>query len=137
MQTPDGRSPAEILTDLRNGLLRLHKTLLDSERAVYERDIARIESPGQFLSLVMDDPWFAYLRELSMLMVQIDERLDEEQPPAAVDSNLYLDRARAMLVPAEFGQGFGKRYFEALQRDPDVVLAHAATTRLIAGLRAG
>jgi hypothetical protein len=136
MQTPDGRSPAEILTDLRNGLLRLHKTLLDSERAVYERDIARIESPGQFLSLVMDDPWFAYLRELSMLMVQIDERLDEEQPPAAGDATLYLDRARAMLVPAEFGQGFGKRYFEALQRDPDVVLAHAATTRLIAGLRA-
>ena len=30
------------LTDLRNGLLGLHKTLLDSERATYERDIARI-----------------------------------------------------------------------------------------------
>jgi hypothetical protein len=37
------------LTDLRNGLLSLHKTLLDSERASYERDIARIGSSGELL----------------------------------------------------------------------------------------
>ena len=35
------------LTHLRNGLLSLHKTLLDSERATYERDIARISSSGE------------------------------------------------------------------------------------------
>ena len=34
----------ERLKNLRNGLLRLHKSLLDSERAVYERDVARITS---------------------------------------------------------------------------------------------
>jgi len=37
------------LTDLRNGLLSLHKTLLDSERASYERDIARIDSSGELI----------------------------------------------------------------------------------------
>src|SRR5256885_2711465 len=37
----------ERLKNLRNGLLRLHKSLLDSERAVYERDVERITSAGQ------------------------------------------------------------------------------------------
>jgi hypothetical protein len=132
---PKAPAPAEILTDLRNALLKLHKTLLDSERAIYERDIERIHSPGQMLGLLMDDPWFAWLRELSRFVVQIDERLDEEEPATTAEAALFLSRARALLTPAEDGRGFEKRYFEAIQRDPNVVLAHAATTRLIAGLR--
>lgn len=129
--------PAEILSQLRNALLRLHKELLDSERAIYERDVARIDSPGHLLTLLLSDPWFAYLRELSGLVAQIDERLDDKELPAnESDVDAYLDRARALLVPAEFGRGFEKRYFEALQRDPNVIMAHAAATREIAGLRA-
>ena len=50
------------LKGTRDGLLRLHKTLLDSERAAYERDVARITSTGQFLQLVLNDPWFQWLR---------------------------------------------------------------------------
>lgn len=121
------------LTELRNGLLRLHKTLLDSERAVYERDVARIGSRGQLLGLVMHDPWFAWLHELSELVVAIDETLAEEETTRTEADNL-LGQARALLVPAEDGAGFGKRYFEALQRDPDVVVAHGATMKLLAGL---
>ena len=48
--------PSERLTDLRNALLSLHKTLLDSERGVYERDIARIPTSTEFLKLVLYDP---------------------------------------------------------------------------------
>jgi hypothetical protein len=36
-----------------------------------------------------------------------------------------------LLKPSEDGAGFGKRYYEALQRDPDVVLAHAAVKKLL------
>ena len=125
------------LTDLRNGLLRLHKTLLDSEQATYERDVERITSRGQLLGLVMDDPWFAYLRELSRLVVQIDERQDAEEPTTPEETMDFVQRARALLTPAEEGRGFEKRYFEALQRDPDVVLAHGAMVRLLATLREG
>jgi hypothetical protein len=122
------------LTDLRNGLLRLHKTLLDSERATYEHDIAKITSPGQLLGLVIDDPWFAYLRQLSGLVVAIDERMDAEEPATESEVEQFVRQARALLTPAEEGRGFEKRYFEALQRDPDVVLAHAATVRLLTAL---
>src|SRR6266516_4237036 len=58
------------LTALRNGLLGLHKSLMDSERAAYERDVARITSAGQYLGLVLNDPWFQWLRDLSQFVVR-------------------------------------------------------------------
>jgi hypothetical protein len=98
---------AETLTQLRNALLRLHKELLDSERAIYERDIAKIDTPGQFLNLLLGDPWFAYLRELSGLIAEIDQKLDDKKEPADLaDTHLFLQRAKRLLVPAEFGNGF-------------------------------
>ena len=125
------------LTELRNGLLRLHKTLLDSEQAIYEHDVAKIKSRGQLLGLVMEDPWFAYLRELSRLVVEIDERQDAEEPATPEETARFIQQARTLLTPAEEGRGFEKRYFEALQRDPDVVLAHGAMVRLLSTLREG
>src|SRR6266702_2994986 len=71
-RVPDFRAS---LKSLRDQLLRLHKILLDSERAAYERDVARITSTGQYLNLVLEDPWFQWLRELSAFIVLIDETL--------------------------------------------------------------
>ena len=134
--TENPSAPESALNQLRNALLTLHKALLDSERASYEHDVQKIESTGQFFGLVMDDPWFAWLRELSRFVVQIDERLDAEEPVAAEEAARLLDRARSLLTPSEHGFGFEKHYYEAMQRDPGVVLAHAAATRVISGLRA-
>lgn len=122
------------LTDLRNGLLALHKTLLESERATYERDIARIRSSNELLKLVLYDPWFAWLHELSELVVLIDETLDAKEPPEGIHAERLITQARELIAPNENGRGFEKRYFEALQRDPDVVLAHARTRKLLASL---
>jgi hypothetical protein len=116
----------------RDGLLRLHKALLDSERAAYERDVARITSTGQFLQLVLDDPWFQWLRELSQLVVLIDEALVAKDPPAAdADLERLITQARALLMPAEAGNGFARRYFEVMQRDPGAVLAHRDMIKLM------
>jgi hypothetical protein len=122
------------LTELRNGLLGLHKTLLDSERAVYERDIARITSSGELLNLVINDPWFAWLHALSEFVVLIDETLDAEEPPQGIDAERLIAQAWELLAPNETGRGFAKRYFEALQRDPDVVLAHGRMRKVLTNL---
>jgi hypothetical protein len=129
------------LTDLRNGLLGLHKTLLDSERGTYERDIARIGSSGELLKLVLYDPWFAWLHELSEFVVLIDETVDAmdkkrdaAKEPPAIDSERLIAQAWELLAPNETGTGFAKRYFEALQRDPDVVLAHARMRKILTSL---
>ena len=122
------------LTDLRNGLLGLHKTLLDSERARYERDIARINSSGELLKLVLYDPWFAWLHELSQFVVLIDETLDAEEPPAGIEAERLIAQAWELLAPDELGTGYRRSYFEALQRDPDVVLAHGRMRKLLTSL---
>ncbi len=122
------------LTQLRNGLLHLHKVLLDSERSVYERDIKKVGSPWEMLDLLMHDPWFAWLRELSTLVVEIDERLAHEEPATKADADRLVGCGRTLLVPAEEGNGFAKRYFEALQRDPNVILAHAEMMKVLAAV---
>ena len=125
------------LTVLRNGLLGLHKTLLDSERATYERDIARIGSTGELLRLVLYDPWFAWLHELSQFVVLIDETLDAEEAPLGIEAERLIAQAGELLAPNESGAGFAKSYFDALQRDPDVVLAHGRMRKLLTELGEG
>ena len=119
------------LKDLRHGLLRLHKTLLDSEQVTYERIHGRVESAGQLLQLVMGDPWFAWLRPLSHLVIRIDEMLEDEQESTPQDIALVLSEVRGLLTPSEQGEGFERNYYEALQRTPDVVLAHAHVKKLL------
>ena len=126
--------PVERLTDLRNGLLGLHKSLLESERASYDRDVARIRSRSELLKLVLYDPWFAWLHELSELIVLIDETLDAKESPNGNDASRLIRQARELIAPSETGTGFRKRYFDALQRDPDAVLAHAKARKVLANL---
>ena len=125
------------LTTVRNGLLRLHKQILDSERAIYERDVARITTSGQFLNLVLNDPWFTWLRELSQFVVLIDETLDFKEDPATVDdANRLIARARDLVTPSENGPEFARKYYEAMQRDPAVVLAHRDMVKVFNGVAA-
>jgi hypothetical protein len=114
----------ERLTHLRNGMLRLHKLLLDSEKAAYEHDVQRITTTGQYLNLVLNDPWFAWLRDLSQFVVLVDETLDQEEPVTAGEADRLIARGRELVSPSENGDGFGRKYWEAMQRDPGVVLAH-------------
>ena len=125
---------ASRLTALRNGLLHLHKCLLDSERAAYERDIARITTTGQYLNLVLSDPWFAWLRDLSQFIVVVDEALADKEPVTPADATRLVARARELVSPDEDGNGFRRRYFEVMQRDPGVVLAHRDMMRVFAEL---
>src|SRR3989337_155207 len=67
------------LLDFHHALLDLHKTLIDSERAVYEADIGPVQSPHHFFQLLTNDPWFAWLRPISQLIVAIDEVLDAQE----------------------------------------------------------
>jgi hypothetical protein len=119
------------LTELRNALLSLHKILLDSETALYEREVARLTSRNQLLGLVLHDPWFAWLHELSELVVFIDEMLDAKESPSPADAGRLVAQARDLLSPAEEGEDFARRYYQAIQRDPAVVLAHGATVKIL------
>lgn len=121
----------ERLTQLREALLLLHKALVDSERVSYEKNIGTIPSPNHFLQLLTNDPWFAWLHPISELIVTMDEALDKKAkvPLTAELAAALVKQTATLLVASETGEGFSRHYFDALQRDPDVVMAHAEAAK--------
>ena len=113
------------LTELRKTLLALHKALLDSERTSYEMVHGTIPSRGAFLQLLIHDNWFAWLRPVTTLLVQIDEALAAKSPPA--EERLFaqlIEDTRALLSPSREANGFWKRYSDVVHRDPGVAVLH-------------
>jgi hypothetical protein len=119
------------LTDLRLALLKLHKALIDSERVAYEKTVGQIQSPNHFLQLVTNDPWFAWLHPFSQLIVAMDEALDAEEPLTLAKVDALAQQSKIMLVASENGEGFSGHYYDVLQRDPDVVLAHSEVMKFL------
>jgi catechol 2,3-dioxygenase len=119
------------LTQLRSGLLNLHKSLLDDARVAYEMDRGRIASKGALLQLVINDPWFAWLHQISELVVRIDEVAATDGAASEADARTLFDQVDRLLLPSETGDTFARRYYEALQRQPAVVLAHGDVKRVL------
>jgi hypothetical protein len=127
---PAPESTLEQLRKLRRGLLSLHKTLLDIERAAYEQAHGRVSS-GELLRLLLGHEQFAWLRPISELVVRIDEMMDADDPLTVEEAESLLDQTRRLLAPSETGSAFERRYYAALQGDPDVVLAHREITLIL------
>ena len=63
-------------------------------------------------------------------MVRIDETLTAKEPVTPEYTRSAISLARKMFVPTESGDAFQKKYFDAIQRDPVVVIDHAELARL-------
>ena len=108
-------------------MLGLHAVLLEAERQVH----AQTHGPttrAQLLRLLLDHEDFAWLRALSGLIARLDEVLDAEGQ--AGDAEPFVREARQLLSSGADTR-FGVKYREALQRSPDVVMAHADVIRLL------
>jgi hypothetical protein len=123
------------LANLRSALLNLHKSLVDSERVSYEQTVGPIQSPTHFLQLLTKDAWFAWLQQLSQLIVAVDVALEEKEPLSMTASLALEKQTKRLLVASENDENFSGHYFTVLQRDPDVVLAHADVVNLLRGTR--
>ena len=118
------------LDTLRHALLHLHKTLLDAQRARYEREHGRVESTGELLDLVLKDASFEWLRVLSALIAGLDE-LTEAGGDAGAEIGGIIDRLRT-LVRFEGNPGFTGPYREIIEAVPDALVAHVQLSRLLA-----
>jgi hypothetical protein len=128
---PEQRDRDVSLDNIFHALLRLHKALLDDERVSYERVHGRISSNGELLQLVLNDAWFAWLRPLSQVIAKVDELSEEHELSIREGIPALLVSVRTLLMPTEAGEGFSRQYYDALQRSPEVVLAHAAAKALL------
>ena len=123
------------LGELRARLLTLHKVLLDDARTAYELDRGNVGSSANLLQLVINDPWFAWLHAVSELIVRIDEMLSTDSPETDADGVALAEQVERLLTASENGAGFQRRYYEALQRQPAVVLAHAEVRRTLKAMK--
>jgi len=117
------------LVALRQVLLRIHKSLLDMERRSYEKEHGTV-STGELFRLVVDNPQFSWLHNISEFVVRIDEALSSDQGVTDTDSHVAISLARKIFAPSETGDAFQKKYFAAIQSDPAVVMEHAELARL-------
>lgn len=128
---PLSESTRASLGDLRMRLLNLHKVLIDDARAAYEMDRGRVGSNASLLQLVINDPWFAWLHPLSELVVRIDETLRADVAATEADGAALLEQVTRLLSPELGPDEFAQRYYEALQRQPAVIVAHAEVRRIL------
>jgi hypothetical protein len=122
-------SQVHLLADLRLGLLRLHKALLEMERINYEKVSGRVNS-GELLQMVLNHPQFGWLRIISALVVEIDEILNDKDPVNVSDFAELTGQARRLLTAPE-NEEFKTKYQAALQHEPAVVMAHANVMQLL------
>ncbi len=118
------------LRALRDRLLVLHKTLLDSDRAAYERAYGPVGSSGEWLQLVLGHEHFAWLRPFSGLIVRIDEWLAADDRAADEPAALVKEVDRLTVISASTEER-ALRYRKAIDRSPDAAIAHASVRELI------
>jgi hypothetical protein len=115
---------AEKLINARNILLKLHKSMLDLEREMYEGIHGKLNATD-FLNLLMEDEDFAWLRKFSMLIVEIDEMFDLKDGVTAELVDVNLAKVRELVEMREPDEYFRAKYQFALQRDANAAGLHS------------
>ena len=103
---------------MRRELLELHRALVESERREYERAQGRMTDRA-FLEALIGAPELAWLGPLTSLIVRLEEAVEENK---GVED--CVAEIRKLLRPSAGGYGFQRKYAEAMQRSPEVVVAH-------------
>lgn len=120
-----------LMDDLAAVLRRLHKALLNTEA----ENFGPVSSPYQLLNLVANHEHFAWLRHLSELMVDIDERRDADEPVDAEQAAAVRMTLESLVGPGEVSApGFRERYTALLQQSPAAAMAHGDLRRLLGNL---
>jgi hypothetical protein len=122
---------AEKLKNARNILLKLHKSMIDIEREMYEGLNGPV-TPAQFVTLLMEDDDLGWLRKFSILIVEIDEMFASKDgvDDALVDASLQKVTELANL--SEPDDYFRNKYQFALQRSPDSAGLHSQLKKVLA-----
>jgi len=118
MHTPDSPERARLrdaLREISRALLPLHRKLIDGARSDYIFAYEAEVSASRLVDLLQNDPFFAWLRPFTAIIVDIDEMTRTDFAPGDVDAIV----ARIEESLAE------KHYVEMLQRDVDVATGHA------------
>lgn len=123
-------SQTALLKNSRDLLLKLHKSLLDHERRIYE-GINGPQTPGRFLSLLLEDPDFSWLRKFSTLIVEIDEMFAQKDGYSEETVETHITALRALVSMEDEDETFRAKYQTGLQEDLDAAAHHGDLKALL------
>jgi len=130
IERPDDGQRAS-LKAISIALRKLHKSLIDLETQRF----GPIGNPFEHLQLVATHGQFAWIRLLSELLVELDERLDEEDNMGPDTLAAYRKVIENLLAPGQEKQtDFSSKYRAALQESTEVAIAHGALRHLLSSL---
>jgi len=118
MHTPDSPERArlrEALREISRTLLPLHRRLIETAKSDYVFAYESNATPAQLIDLLQKDPFFAWLRPLTAVIVDIDEMARTDFEPA--DTEAIITRIESLLADP--------KYVDMLQRDVEVASSHA------------
>lgn len=119
---------------LAGALRELHRVLLERARRDYERDHLANLSPGELLQLLTTHAEFAWLRELSELMVDLDLVSDAVPPhreEIATAVRAAVEHVITMPKTPDAATPFAQRYWTCVHDDPHTAIAHAAVKQAL------
>lgn len=117
------------ITKLTEALRQLHGSLVEDAKADYQKAEGPIAGPGALLQLLTQHETFAWIRPLSSHMAELDHADATRDDEKLRDQLIAVERLFAPTSP------FATRYFTIFQRNPDVVMLHAATRAALRGTR--
>lgn len=117
---------------IRESLIGLHGALILAEQQSYERLSGPVKSMEALIELLQKHPWFTWLHPIADLLVRIDHLLQDDSCDITGENVEHLlEEIGRLLHPSVEGEGFERAYYEALERAPDVVLAHFRVRKLL------
>jgi hypothetical protein len=112
------------LDEVSRALLKLHKSLLDDERIIYEAAQGAVVSPNELFRLALNHPQFTWLGKLLSLIAQLDEAASKRRPATETQAQTLLAEARVLLQLEHEDQTFVERFQLALARSTDATDKH-------------
>ena len=116
---------------LARALRELHRALMECARREHERVTLTVLSPGELLKLLTTDPAFAWLRELSELMADIDVVGDGPGDALEATAGAIRPAVEHLLGTPDSQDAFAQRYWPYVHDEPHVAMAHAGVKQAL------
>ena len=116
---------------LGRALRELHRTLMERAKREHERVTLTVLSPGELLRLLTTGESFAWLRELSELMADVDIVGDGGGDVLQAASPAIRGAVEYLLGTPESREAFAQRYWPYVHDEPHVAMAHAAVKQAL------
>ena len=126
MHTPDDPDRAArraTLREISRLLLPLHRSLIEAAKGDFALAYEEVDKPSHLLHLLNEHPFFAWLKPMTSLIVDIDEMSRTDFEAAAFEE--IVKRVQS-LIGNGASSDFAQQYVPMLQRDVDVAISHAA-----------